>query len=161
MSKTSKQLTKATQNRRKAFEYRVLGYTYDQIGKAIGCTRQNAFHLVKTEMEAIQAETRESAKHLLELDLERTERVIQSLMPERSDPAVANAIATQLARRAKLLGLDAPDRIEGKQELVIEIRKISIEESHAEQDTEAGKDNGGSGTRSGVRGEDGNQTGGG
>lgn len=67
---------KTLENRKKAVEFRMAGYTYEQIGTVLGVTKQMAYKHVKNAMEDTRRETRENVKHLQMMTHIRCERMI-------------------------------------------------------------------------------------
>jgi predicted transcriptional regulator len=104
----------AAERRAKALELRKQGMSYREIGRALGVSRTAAHKYVTKELDAIRAETRASAEQLREIELERLDRYLAALEPkivEGDDKAIATALRV-MERRAKLTGLDAPQRSE-------------------------------------------------
>lgn len=99
--------------RARAVMLRKAGATFDQIGKELKCTRQNAYKLVSTALKELQEITISETSELVALENER----LDSLWL----PAYKSAIGGDLyaidrclrisERRAKLNGLDAPKNI--------------------------------------------------
>jgi hypothetical protein len=128
--KTNKAFVRAAVNRRQAVELRIAGHSLDEIGDTLGVTKQRA-HQYLLEVYKENAELcHEKAEECLQLDLNRVDAIIAALFPKRADPNVANAIAAQMTRRARLLGLDAPEKVETKSQgtLTVEIRRYTLGE---------------------------------
>lgn len=105
--------------RKSALQLRTEGFTFEEIGRRLGITRQAAHKLVQTELVAVADENRDLAGHVLEGELERVDFVLRSLAPkvEKGDPKAAQAYLRAMERRARLLGLDAPTRTDGTTKL--------------------------------------------
>jgi hypothetical protein len=128
----------ATEDRRvKAWELRVRGKTYREIGAALGVSHVTAWEDVKFIGERSRAETNDSVEHHRAVELSRLDRQAAVLMPmvdaadpdtlrqaleSGKDPKLVLVQAThaleaidrldKLAkRRAALLGLDAPTKV--------------------------------------------------
>ena len=78
-SKNSPQSILAQDRRIQVLRYRIMGYTYEQIGDAMGFTRQRACELVEQEVRACGRERREKRDQLRVVITERAQRVIYRL----------------------------------------------------------------------------------
>jgi hypothetical protein len=115
-SKVPKDKGEWLQRRQKAMELRRQGKTYIQIGKELGISQPRAWKLVSEEIQRIQDQTAETAKEVLEIELQRLDDSIAVCMTilkddEACDETKLKAIDRILKaqdRRAKYLGLDAP-----------------------------------------------------
>lgn len=114
-TKNSPRRVAAAERRTKALELRKAGLTFAQIGKALGgCSEQRAHKLVTDELRRLNAKRSEVAAEVLRLELERLDALLFSVWTKAkagNSRAVAAALAI-MARRAKLLGLDAPEKKE-------------------------------------------------
>ena len=100
--------------RREALEMRKRGANYREIAAALGVGLTTAHRYVTAELDELRAETRASAEQLRDLELERLDQYLARLQPKIEDgdeKAIATALRVQ-ERRAKLTGLDAPQRTE-------------------------------------------------
>jgi hypothetical protein len=95
---------------RKALDLRRGGATYRQIAGAMGLSHGGAEKAVKRGLKMIVAEP---AEEVLKLELDRLDGMFMGLWPgiQRGDPASVSAGVRVVARRAKLLGLDAPSKV--------------------------------------------------
>lgn len=120
----------ATVRSKDALALRCEGLTFDQIGVRLGFTRQRAHQLVMGALAAVAAERKDLAEHQLEFELAQIDSVIRGMAAKsaRGDAKAGAVILKAMERRAKLLGLDAPD----KHEHLVDVRKLS----DAELDTE-------------------------
>lgn len=120
----------ATVRSKDALALRCEGLTFDEIGKRLGVTKQRAFQIVKNALAAVAAECKELAEHQLAFELSQIDSVIRGMAPKsaRGDARAGAVILKAMERRAKLLGLDAPE----KHEHLVDVRKLS----DAELDTE-------------------------
>jgi len=98
--------------RKNALQLHVEGHTFAVIGQRLGVSRQRAHKMVSDELAEAAKERSALAAKALDTDLERVDFVLRSLAPKvtRGDDKAASAYLRALARRAALLGLDAPTR---------------------------------------------------
>src|SRR4051812_37007506 len=73
---------------------------------------QAAHALVMSALEQIRTVTAEDAAKVRELELERLTGIYDALWPKRGDPQAAGALVRVGERRSRLLGLDAPTKLE-------------------------------------------------
>lgn len=112
-SKLSKDQMEAVTRERHALalEMRKFGYSYDQIGEHFETTSAAARGLVKTAME--QA-IREPGQEVIDLELQRLDQLYRLAFAAAcggDTDAITKCLAIQ-QRRAKYLGLDAPEKRE-------------------------------------------------
>jgi DNA-binding CsgD family transcriptional regulator len=108
--------------RRKALDLKAKGASYVQIGEALGVSNKTAYYDVQHAAAELDAETKILATRYIDIELQTLDLAQRNLVPvvqgtekgiKASDrAAAANAIVRIGERRAKLLGLDAPDRHE-------------------------------------------------
>lgn len=122
--------TIAQVRRKTALALRCEGLTFEEIGEQLGITKQSVHEGVQKELRAVADERRTLAEHQVEFELAQIDTVIRGMAgpAEKGDARAAMAILKAMERRAKLLGLDAPD----KHEHLVDVRKLS----DAELDTE-------------------------
>ena len=95
-----------------ALEYRKLGYTFAQIADALGyATPQGAYLAVQSALTRI---IKEPAQEVLQLELERLDALFVKPYANalNGDLMALSGCLSVMARKAKLLGLDAPARTE-------------------------------------------------
>lgn len=111
-AKTSPETSRAKVRAAKALELRMEGKTFTEIAKEVPYNSPQAAH--DAVKRALQAVTREPAEELLKLDLERLDAMwgIHYLNAQSGDVQALAACMKIMERRAKLLGLDAPERQE-------------------------------------------------
>lgn len=113
--KTGKRVVKAAERRAKAFELRKAGLSYQTIGAQLGITRQSAHSLVTTALRQLNEKTAEDAAELTRLELERLDDcqavVVHEMRTGRNRLAAVDRLLRIQERRAKLIGLDAPERL--------------------------------------------------
>ena len=127
---TSPETIEAKTKAAKALELRKDGKTFDEIAEAVGYnSRQAAHDAVKRALMAI---IREPAKELITLDLERLDKMweIHFLNAQAGDVNALTACLKLMERRAKLLGLDSPEKVEVSQGIA---RTKPIESCTAEE----------------------------
>jgi hypothetical protein len=95
-----------------ALELRKAGATYAAIGKTLGCTEQRAHALITGELQRLNAERCEAAAEVARLELERLDALLLAVWPQAKggDGPAIDRVLSIMARRAKLLGLDMPDK---------------------------------------------------
>lgn len=111
-SKTSPRMMKGHERTLQALQLRASGATYDQIALALGyANRSCAFQAVQR---GLRMTLREPADQVRDLELQRLDR-LQAALWARAIKGGYRAIETILKlmdRRAKLMGLDAPTRVD-------------------------------------------------
>ena len=113
-AKTSVRRIKTTEKTLKALDLRKKGFSYTQIGTKLGCARQTACRYVLSELENLADKCREEAAHVRDLELQRLDALYLKAweaVEEGDLPAIDRCLRVQ-ERRAKLLGLDAAEKIE-------------------------------------------------
>jgi hypothetical protein len=96
----------------RALELRVTGATYVEIGCSLRLSTTRAYQLVRAGLGEINAELTETASQLRQMELERLDAIHAAHWPKRENPRNAEIILRVMERRARLLGLDAPAKIE-------------------------------------------------
>ena len=95
-----------------ALEYRKQGYTYEQIAEALGYkTAQGAYAAIQSALTRI---IREPAQEVLQIELERLDAMFMRPFAAATsgDLMAIGACLNIMARKAKLLGLDAPTKVD-------------------------------------------------
>jgi hypothetical protein len=91
-----------------ALEYRKLGYTYAQIAEVLGYAgKQGAYEAIQSALTRV---IRDPAEDVIRLDLTRLDALFIKPYQDalNGDLAALSACLVIMARRARLLGLDAP-----------------------------------------------------
>ena len=109
----------ARENAWRALELRKAGRTYRQIAARLQCSLGAAHKYVSSALAQLRGEVQESARELRELEIERLDDLERRLRA-RLKPGCSEADCARLAlailrvseSRRKLLGLDAPQRVE-------------------------------------------------
>jgi hypothetical protein len=97
-----------------AMKLRITGMTYEKIGEQLGVSAVQAYNYVITEIRRRAKEQNETADDVRNMEVERLDRLLRRLEPAlATDTEMPSLDAVEtylkvLARRAKLLGLDAP-----------------------------------------------------
>src|SRR5262249_49496020 len=95
-------------------ELRKEGKTYAQIGQMLGFSEQRAHRIVTLELQRLNAKRAEQASEVTRLELERLDSLLASVWLQAKageGPAIDRCLAV-MARRAKLLGIDQPEKRE-------------------------------------------------
>jgi len=111
-SKTSKRRVITRDREQLAFELRKQGLGYAAIGTKLGVSMQAAHQMVQRKLAEIAELTNKDAEKVLEMELERLDALWNGLWPKAkkgNTQAVEKAVKV-MARRAALLGLDAPTK---------------------------------------------------
>jgi len=101
------------------------GATYVEIAGSLGVTRQAAHKLVKATLEDTRTKLFEDIEAVRAMEVRRTEALLLGLWPNRNQPRVADTILRILERRARLLGLDAPTRIDERVQGVVRFEVVT------------------------------------
>ncbi len=110
----------ATEMQLKSLELRKRAYSYEQIGKALGISKQAAYVHVKKALEHLRLEVTEVTDEVKQLELARLDAMIARLwrdaMPDdpnaEADHKKMETMLKVMDRRAKYLGLDAATKHE-------------------------------------------------
>lgn len=111
-SPTQPTRVRAAQRREQAFHLRLAGATYSAIGAALGISKQAAHSLVLETLDETRIKTAEAVAQVRELEVARIDAIVAKLWAQRGDPRTADTILRAIDRRARLLGLDAPTKVE-------------------------------------------------
>jgi hypothetical protein len=127
-AKSSVRRIRTTEKTLKALELRKRGMNYTQIGEKLGCARSTACRYVLSELENLADKCREEAVHVRDLELQRLDALYLVAYAEVEDgniPAIDRCLRI-MERRAKLLGLDAAEKVEHSGDLVINLRSVDM-----------------------------------
>ncbi len=114
-AKTSVRRIKTTEKTLKALDLRKKGFSYTQIGKTLGCARNTACRYVLSELENLADKCREEAVHVRDLELQRLDElylIAYHAISDGNDLAGIDRCLRVQERRAKLLGLDAAQKVD-------------------------------------------------
>ena len=105
---------------RKVLEARLLGLPWETIAKEVGYASAGAAYNAYSR--ALVRTLREPAEEIRQQELERLDRMMTRFYNDAirtGNPASASTTLRIMERRAKLLGLDAPTKIDSKSEMTI------------------------------------------
>ena len=114
-AKSSVRRIRTTEKTLKALELRKRGLNYTQIGKKLGCSRSTACRYVLSELENLADKCREEAVHVRDLELQRLDDlylIAYRAIIDGNDLAGIDRCLRIMERRAKLLGLDAAEKVD-------------------------------------------------
>lgn len=133
------------EKRNQALDLRRRGLNYREIAKALACSLANAHKLVETAIAQIPIE---AAEQVRQLELARLDKMLEGLNDSANtgDPRAVLAVVKIMERRAKYLGLDAPQQHEhaGKGGGPITVTLDEISDALAVGDANANDHGGGS-----------------
>jgi hypothetical protein len=111
-SKASATKIHAAERRTKALELRKQGRTYAEIGAALGCSEQRAHAIVTAELGRLNRDRAEQAEAVRRLELDRLDALQAGVWDaaKGGDAQAIDRVLSIMARRAKLMGLDAPTK---------------------------------------------------
>lgn len=109
----AQQLAKADRDLR-ILELRRSGLSYSKIAEDVGITAASCYRIVKQYLEKVAAECTEESKELIALESERLDSLYKALEPRiaTGDPKAITAGIKIMERRARLHGLDQPEKLE-------------------------------------------------
>jgi hypothetical protein len=110
-SKHSPRRMESVETQRQALEYRLMGLTYQQIAEKLEITDSGAHYSVEA---ALRRTLQEPADELRQLELRRLDAMFIPVYGNavRGDLAAITAAINIMNRRARLVGLDAPEKRE-------------------------------------------------
>lgn len=111
-SPTGAQAIETAQKQAQAIALRLEGLPYRAIGARMGISDKNAFKHVKNALQRYRQATAETVEEVRELELQRIDELINGLWAQRGNNRVVDTITRLMDRRAKLLGLDAPVKLD-------------------------------------------------
>lgn len=114
VAKFSQRNVQARVNERQALELRLQGFSYADIASALGVTVETARETIKRVLSRMAETTAEDALEVRSLELERLDQMLvklQDQITKGSEKAIETALRIQ-ERRARLLGLDSPKKLE-------------------------------------------------
>jgi len=104
----------AREREAQAVELRKNGLSYAAIGAELGISDEGARKACKRALERMLSELQESAEELREIELGRLDHMQTALWQKAldGDCQTIDRVLRIMQRRAKLAGLDAPERVE-------------------------------------------------
>lgn len=122
-------------NQARALELRVEGKDYNQIARILGVSNKTAWHYVNKEVERTTASSEKDAAIIRKMELKRLDMMLEKILPgvTKGRPIITNkgviydpdkpnqmlllpsdksaeTVLKIMERRAKLLGIDAPEK---------------------------------------------------
>lgn len=109
---TSSAKARKLEHQRQALELRRMGYGYTEIGQKIGLGKSQAHRLVTAALAEARDQVNTGADELRSEEVSRLDAMLAGLWPvaRKGGVAAVDRVVKIMERRAKLLGLDAPER---------------------------------------------------
>ena len=128
-AKTSSKNVELAERRQQAFTLRRDGESIDEIAKHLNVSPRTAFIYIQERLNEISIHTQETLGQIKAMSDARLLKIIMGLMPQAKagNVSAARAVVAVEERRAKLLGLDAPVRMEVEATLNAGRRDIDAE----------------------------------
>jgi transposase len=100
------------ERRGRVYELRLEGKSYREIASELGISHQTAHSDAMAVMDRLKAETIETAERVREIELARLDKAQKAIWPDvkQGDQGAIDTFLKIQARRAKLMGLDAPEK---------------------------------------------------
>lgn len=97
-----------------ALDLRMRGLSFRAIGDKLSISHGQAYKDVMTELARLASERDGKLDELRQLELERLDMLLKGLEPmaRTGNPGAVNSYIKVMERRAKYLGLDAPEKFE-------------------------------------------------
>lgn len=113
-SKQSPARVTAAARRAEALRLRAAGKTYAEIACALCINESSAWRLVQREFDRLNADTRETAEQIRQVECARLDALHAALWPtaKTGNTQAIFAVLKVMDRRAKLLGLDSPAKVD-------------------------------------------------
>jgi Homeodomain-like domain len=110
----------------KALDLRIAGATYRQIGAQLGVSESTAYQDVQEELGRLDTVATKKAERLRDLEARRLDVLTVALAPgiRNGEPRAIVAAVRVMERRARLFGLDAPQKITGPEGEPVAIRIV-------------------------------------
>ena len=97
---------------RTVLELRVTGASYSFIADKVGCSQPYVGNLLRRGLDQLKNETMDAAERLRNLEILRLDAMLASLWEKRAETKVAEVLLKISERRSKLMGLDAPIKLQ-------------------------------------------------
>lgn len=112
-NKTSRDRFSAASKRHRAVQLRLDGRSLQDIGDALGVSRQMAWKYVREELQRVSNQYQESIGTMVQLELERLDAILMGIWGQASSGHLGaiDRVLKIMDRRARLTGLDAPAKI--------------------------------------------------
>lgn len=111
---TSPRIARNAEHQAKALELRRMGKGVREIGELLGLSKSHAHRLLVAGIESAREQVADNADELRAFEIDRLDAMLSSIWPRarRGElPAIDRVLSIQ-TRRARLLGLDAPEKRE-------------------------------------------------
>lgn len=127
-AKTSPRRIKSTERTLAALELRKKGLSYSQIGKELQVRPSTAYRYVVSELANLADVCLEEAAVIRDIELQRLDDLYQIAWVEANAGNVAaiDRCLRVMERRAKLLGLDAPEKIDHGGDIQIVLHSVDM-----------------------------------
>ena len=104
---------KVAERRAQAFDLRMEGYSFRDIGRKLGISHTAAHKHVQKGLEDLARTSEDKAKMLILMEASRLDRLQQGCWDAatKGDLYAIDRVLKLMERRAKLFGLDAPNKI--------------------------------------------------
>lgn len=125
--KTSPQVIRQTEQSLKALELRKAGATYEMIAQQLGyASKSSAFTAVSRLMNKSR---REGGKEAFEMELRRLDDLLMSVWPaaRQGELSAIDRALRIMERRAKLMGLDAPEKSQQQIQQIIRVQYEDVQ----------------------------------
>lgn len=105
--------TRDVSNKQKAdiaFQLRLRGLSYREIGRQLGVTEQRVHQIIQKELKILTERLNSNVEELRTIEDERLNVMLRALMPKavRGEEAAIDRVLRIMDRRAKFYGLDTP-----------------------------------------------------
>ena len=109
---TDEKAIKALERRKKAVDFRRMGKTYRQIAAVLGISKGSVHKTVTKALTELKADISADAKLLQTQELDRLDHLQFASWTQamKGDPQAGAQILRVMERRAKILGIDQPDK---------------------------------------------------
>jgi transposase len=121
---------RAAERRLNALRLRKAGASYSQIAKALGCSKTQAYRDIQRALKNIGKREQEGAAELRLLESQRLDELLMPMMRQAKNGSqgAVDRVLRIMERRAKLWGIDAPERAEVRMPDGVDVRtKVEIE----------------------------------
>jgi len=112
-NKTSPDLVLARREEITALDLRISGAHYDQMAEAMNCSESTAYRRVQRCLDRVAEACSERASELRQIELRRLDAMFLAVYPDcvRGVYTAIDRALKIMERRARLLGLDAPQKV--------------------------------------------------
>ena len=116
MNRTSARRLMKAEKLPKVLELRRQGLSYEKIGNQLGIHFTTAHHWVRDLMRELAQQASETAEEVRQLEEQRLDEMLEPLWPkaQAGDIRADEMVLRIMERRARLRGLDAPTKVEGR-----------------------------------------------